>query len=440
MNNIEISNELLSFIQSSPSMFHSISTISKYLDEAGFTYLKEKDAWNVEAGGKYYTTRNHSSIIAFKVGKNCSDYHFQMTAAHGDSPTYKVKSVPELEGPNEYLRLDVEAYGGMIDSTWFDRPLSVAGRVLVQEGNKVQNRLLYIDKDILIIPNVAIHFNRQVNDGYKYNRQIDLCPLFSSGELKKGDFDRMVASELGVEPVQILAKDLFLVNRQKPVIWGWKDEFVSTPKIDDLQCAFVALKGFIESQNEESVNVYCCFDNEEVGSNTKQGAMSTFLHDVLVRLNAALGKSEDEYYQAVAKSFLVSCDNAHAVHPNHPEKTDAVNCAYMNKGIVLKESANQKYTTDAFSRALFTAICNKAGVPVQTFANRSDSVGGSTLGNLSNTQVSVHAVDFGLPQLAMHSSYETAGIKDTGYAIASLKAFYDTVIHIDGADEVVFDE
>ena len=168
--------------------------------------------------------------------------------------------------------------------------------------------------------------------------------------------------------------------------------------------------------------------------------MSTFLHDVLVRLNAALGKSEDEYYQAVAKSFLVSCDNAHAVHPNHPEKTDAVNCAYMNKGIVLKESANQKYTTDAFSRALFTAICNKAGVPVQTFANRSDSVGGSTLGNLSNTQVSVHAVDFGLPQLAMHSSYETAGIKDTGYAIASLKAFYDTVIHIDGADEVVFDE
>ena len=328
----------------------------------------------------------------------------------------------------------------MIDSTWFDRPLSVAGRVLVQEGNKVQNRLLYIDKDILIIPNVAIHFNRQVNDGYKYNRQIDLCPLFSSGELKKGDFDRMVASELGVEPEQILAKDLFLVNRQKPVIWGWKDEFVSTPKLDDLQCAFVALKGFIESQNEESVNVYCCFDNEEVGSNTKQGAMSTFLHDVLVRLNAALGKSEDEYYQAVAKSFLVSCDNAHAVHPNHPEKTDAVNCAYMNKGIVLKESANQKYTTDAFSRALFTAICNKAGVPVQTFANRSDSVGGSTLGNLSNTQVSVHAVDFGLPQLAMHSSYETAGIKDTGYAIASLKAFYDTVIHIDGADEVVFDE
>lgn len=440
MNNMEISKELLSFIDDSPSMFHSIRTIRTYLDQDGFTYLKEKDQWNISMGGKYYTTRNNSSLIAFKVGGDDSNYHFQLTAAHGDSPTYKVKSVPELAGPNEYLRLDVEAYGGMIDSTWFDRPLSVAGRVLVQEGKKISNRYLYIDKDILMIPNVAIHFNRQINDGYKYNRQIDLCPLFSCGELKKGDFDQMVASELGVDVNQILAKDLFLVNRQKGVIWGYKDEFVSTPKLDDLQCAFVALKGFLASNNEKSVNVYCCFDNEEVGSNTKQGAMSTFLHDTLVRLNKALGKSEEEYYQAVAKSFLVSCDNAHAVHPNHPEKTDAVNCAMMNQGIVLKESANQKYTTDAFSRALFTAICKKAGVPVQTFANRSDSVGGSTLGNLSNTQVSLHAVDFGLPQLAMHSCYETAGIKDTAYAIESLSAFYNTNITIDGADGIEFDE
>lgn len=440
MNNIEISKELLSFIEDSPSMFHSIRTIRKKLDQDGFTYLKEKDQWSISKGGKYYTTRNNSSLIAFKVGNDCSNYHFQLTAAHGDSPTYKVKSVPELVGPNEYLRLDVEAYGGMIDSTWFDRPLTLAGRVLVQEGNKISNRYLYIDKDILMIPNVAIHFNRQINDGYKYNRQIDLCPLFSCGELKKGDFDRMIASELDVNADQILAKDLFLVNRQKGVVWGYKDEFVSTPKLDDLQCAFVALKGFLAAENEKSINVYCCFDNEEVGSNTKQGAMSTFLHDTLLRLNNALGKSEEDYYQAVAKSFLVSCDNAHAVHPNHPEKTDAVNCAMMNKGIVLKESANQKYTTDAFSRAVFTAICKKANVPVQTFANRSDSVGGSTLGNLSNTQVSLHAVDFGLPQLAMHSCYETAGIKDTAYGIESLKAFYNTNLTIDGADGFELDE
>lgn len=439
MNNIEITKELLSFIQDSPSMFHSIKTIRTYLDKDGFTYLPEGKAWTVEKGGKYYTIRNHSSVVAFKVGKELDDYHFQMTASHSDSPTYKVKSVPELTGQGEYLRLDVEAYGGMIDSTWFDRPLTVAGRVLVQTGNKVESKLLYIDKDILIIPNVAIHFNREINNGYSYNRQIDLCPLFSTGELKKGAFDQMVADELGVEVSQILAKDLFLVNRQKPVIWGLKDEFVSTPKLDDLQCAFVSLKAFLDSNNDHAVNVYACFDNEEVGSNTKQGAMSTFLYDVLQRINGCLGKSADEYYQAVARSFLVSCDNAHAVHPNHPEKTDQVNCSYMNKGIVIKESANQKYTTDAFSRALFTGICNKAGVPVQTFANRSDVVGGSTLGNLSNTQVSVHAVDFGLPQLAMHSCYETAGIKDTGYAVESLTAFYNTNVKIDEAEGIIYE-
>lgn len=439
MDDIKASKELLSFIQSSPSMFHAIHTIRGYLDKAGFTYLPEGEAWELEKGGAYYTVRNNSSVIAFKVGKELSDYHFQLTAAHSDSPTYKVKNIPELDGQGEYLRLDVEAYGGMIDSTWFDRPLSVAGRVLVQKGDTITSKLLYIDKDILIIPNVAIHFNRTVNEGYAYNRQIDLCPLFSAGALKQGDFDKMIATELGVEPEQILAKDLFLVNRQTPVVWGYKDEFISAPKLDDLQCAFVSLKSFLASSNQKDVSVYCCFDNEEVGSNTKQGAMSTFLHDVLVRLNDALGKTKDEYYQALAKSFLVSCDNAHAVHPNHPEKTDAVNCAYMNKGIVLKEAANQKYTTDAFSRALFAGICNRAGAPVQTFANRSDSQGGSTLGNLSNTQVSVHAVDFGLPQLAMHSSYETAGVKDTAYAIASLQAFFDTNVQITGADQIIFD-
>lgn len=439
MNDIEVSKELLSFIEKSPSMFHSICTIRSYLEEAGFTYLAEKDAWTIDKGGKYYTIRNNSSIIAFQVGSSCDDYHFQLTAAHSDSPTYKVKTVPELEGPNEYLRLDVEAYGGMIDSTWFDRPLGIAGRVLVKEGNRLVNRLLSIEKDILMIPNVAIHFNRQINDGYKYNRQIDLCPLFSAGVLKKGAFDEMVASELGVEVDQILAKDLFLVNHQKPVIWGWKDEFVSTPKLDDLQCAFVSLKAFLEAEQERHINVYCCFDNEEVGSNTKQGAMSTFLHDTLIRLNHALGKTEEDYHRAIAKSFLVSCDNAHAVHPNHPEKTDAVNCTFMNQGIVLKESANQKYTTDAFSRALFTAICQRVNVPVQTFANRSDSVGGSTLGNLSNTQVSLHAVDFGLAQLAMHSCYETAGIKDTAYAIESLSEFFRTNVEIDGSDGVLID-
>lgn len=432
-------NELLTFIENSPSMFHSIETIKGMLDEAGFTYLPERTCWDVKQGGTYYTIRNHSSIIAFRVGKELGDYHFQMCASHSDSPTYKIKNVPELNGPGEYLRLDVEAYGGMIDNTWFDRPLTVAGRVLVKDGQGVSARLLYIDKDLLIIPNVAIHFNREVNNGYKYNRQVDLCPLFSAGELKKGAFDAMIAKELGVAAEDILGKDLFLVNRQPGTIWGYADEFVSSPKLDDLQCAYVSLKAFLEAKNERDVSVYCCFDNEEVGSNTKQGAMSTFLQDVLHRINGALGKTPEDYYQAVAGSFLVSCDNAHAVHPNHGEKTDAVNCSWMNKGIVIKESANQKYTTDAFSRAVFTNVCNEAGVPVQVFANRSDILGGSTLGNLSNTQVSVHAVDIGLPQLAMHSCYETAGVKDVEYAIRALTKFYQTALQIEGAERVCFE-
>jgi aspartyl aminopeptidase len=438
MNTYQTAKELTEFIAKSASMFHTIHTIQTYLDQAGFTYVKENEAWNLAPGTRAYTIRNNSSVIAFKIGEDMSRPHFQMTASHSDSPTYKVKSAAELQGPGDYLKLDVEAYGGMIDSTWLDRPLSVAGRVIVKEGDKAVSKLLYIDKDILLIPNLAIHFNREVNNGYKFNRQVDLIPLFSAGKLKAGAFDEMIAKELGATPENILGKDLFLVNREAASIWGWDNEFVSCPKLDDLQCAFSSLKAFLAADNPKSINVYACMDNEEVGSNTKQGAMSTFLKDTLVRISESLHLSRSEYLQAVAGSFLVSCDNAHAVHPNHPEKCDDVNRAWLNKGIVIKESANQKYTTDAFSRGVFTAILDKAGVPHQNFANRSDMLGGSTLGNLSNTQVSVHAVDMGLPQLAMHSCYETGGVLDTQYAIQGLTAFYETDLVISGADEASF--
>lgn len=438
MDFIRTSKELLSFIDDSHSMFHSVLAIRKMLDEKGYTYLPETGVWKIEKSGKYYTVRNHSSLIAFRVGSKLEKYQFRMMAAHSDSPTFKIKNVAELNGPGEYLRLDTEGYGGMIDSTWFDRPLSVAGRVLINTGKKVETRLLYIDKDILMIPNVAIHFNREINSGYKYNHQVDLLPLFSAGELKKGAFDQMIADELGVKAEDILGKDLFLVNRQKGMIWGYADEFISSPKLDDLQCAFAALKGFLDSENENTVSLYACFDNEEVGSNTEQGAMSTFLKTVTERINDSLGYNRDAYYQAVARSFLVSCDNAHAVHPNHGEKTDSVNCSYMNKGPVIKENASQRYTTDACSRAVFTKICREAGVPVQYFANRSDMPGGSTLGNLSNIQVSVHAVDIGLPQLAMHSSFETAGVKDTEYAIQALKAYYSSDFEIEDEMNIRF--
>lgn len=438
MDDVETSKELVEFIRRSPSMFHTVDTLRSYLDAAGATYLPEGEPWRVERGGLYYTVRNGSSLIAWRVGEQLESYHFQMCASHTDSPTYKVKSVAELEGPAEYLRLDVEGYGGMIDYTWLDRPLSVAGRVLVREGDGVRSRLLSLDRDVLLIPSLAVHMNRDVNKGYAFNRQVDLCPLFSAGELKRGDFDRMVAEALGVDPADVVARDLFLVNRQEGRVWGFANEFVSSPKLDDLQCDFVSLKAFLATDNPHDVSVLACFDNEEVGSNTKQGALSTFLRDTLRRINGALGKGEEDLARAVAKSFLVSCDNAHAVHPNHAEKSDDANRALLNHGIVIKEAANQKYTTDAFSRAVMVELCRRAGVPVQTFANRSDMAGGSTLGNLSNTQVSVHAVDVGLPQLAMHSSYETAGARDTAYGIAALEAFYGTDVQVDGAESASF--
>lgn len=435
----EYSQELLSFIAASPSVFHTVSTIRSRLDAAGFTRLKEGRQWDIRQGQGYYVIRNDSSILAFRIPVVLEDYHFQLAAAHGDSPTFKIKAEPELSGPGEYLRLNVEAYGGMLDYTWLDRPLSVAGRVLVREGNRLVSRLLSLDRDILLIPSVAIHMNRNANSGLAFNRQVDLCPLFSAGALKKGGFDHMLADALDVSADSILGKDLYLVNRQPGRVWGWKDEFVSAPKLDDLQAAYAALEGFLSAGDSGAISVYCCFDNEEVGSNTMQGAMSTFLPDTLRRLNRALGKSEDDYCAAVANSFLISFDNAHAVHPNHPEKTDAANCCYLNKGIVIKENAAQKYTTDAFSRAVFSELCRKAEVPFQLFANRSDSAGGSTLGNISNTQVSLHAVDIGLPQLAMHAAYETAGAFDTGYAVNALRFYYETNIRLDETEFAVLE-
>lgn len=440
MNNIETSKELLEFIRKSSSMFHTVDTVKSYLDRENFVELKEGESWNLEKGKNYYTTRNDSSIIAFKVGKNISDYHYQLVASHSDSPTFKVKSVAELEGPGDYIKLNVEVYGGPIDWTWLDKPLTLAGRVLVEENNEIVSKLLYIDKDILIIPDVAIHMNREVNSGYKFNRQVDLLPLFTAGAMKKSDYNKMIAEELGVKESQIISKDLFLVNRQEGKVWGYKDEFVSSPKLDDLECAFTSLKAFTAASNDVAVNVYACFDNEEVGSNTKQGAMSTFLKDTLRRINSALGYSEEDYLKAVAKSFLVSADNAHAVHPNHPELTDDGNKAFINKGIVIKEAANQKYTSDAFSQAVFKKICALAEVPVQHFANRSNMQGGSTLGNLSNTQVSLHAVDIGLPQLAMHSNYETAGVMDVEYMIKALTKYYNTNINIQGSSKISIEE
>ena len=423
---MEILKDLMNFLDSSVTMFHAINECEKVLKDSGYIYLPENEKWNIRAG-KYYTKRNSSSLIAFDIANG--DYHFQISAAHSDSPTFKLKDRPIIES-NGYLKLNVEAYGGMIDATWLDKPLTLAGRVMVDTEYGIETRLLFIDKDLLIIPNVPIHFNREINKGFAFNNQVDMLPVFSVGNLSEADFDKMLAKELGVKSEAILAKDLYLVNRQKATVIGYDNELISSGRLDDLECVYTSLLGFIEANNNNHINVFAVFDNEEVGSVTKQGAMSTFLASTLDRVNTALGKSKEEYYRAIAKSILISCDNAHALHPNHPELFDVKNRPVLNKGIAIKESANQKYTTDAFSRAILKKILDKNSIPYQTFANRSDIIGGSTLGNLSNTAVSMNAVDIGLPQLAMHSAYETAGAKDVEYAIEALRAFFETNIDI----------
>ena len=325
------------------------------------------------------------------------------------------------------VKLNVEKYGGMIFSTWFDRPLSIAGKIVVREGNKFVSKLVNIDRDLVIIPNLAIHFNRNINDGYKYNAQNDMLPLF--GDINaKGRLMSLVAQNACVCKEDILGSDLFLYNRMSGSIWGADEEFISSPKLDDLQCAFSSLKGFLAGENKDTVQVCVVFDNEEVGSLTKQGAESTFLADTLKRINNTMGRDEQDFYKATANSFMISADNAHAVHPNYAQKSDPTNRPYMNEGIVIKFNANQKYTTDSVSAAIFKSLCEEVDVPYQVFTNRSDMAGGSTLGNISNSQVSLNSVDIGLAQLAMHSSYETGGIKDTYYLVKVIENFYNSSI------------
>ena len=420
--------QLLNFIEKCPSPYHRAETLSKILDENGFTRIYEQDNRALTPGGKYYVLRNYSSVIAFKIPKDVKA--FNIIAAHLDSPTFKIKENPQLkQGP--YISLNTERYGGMIYSTWLDRPLSVAGRIMVKDGNSVKQKLVNIDRDLLIIPNLAIHMDRTANDGKKMNPQTDLLPLYAL-ESETVDFYSQIAQAVGVEKDDILSDDLFLYNRQKGTILGADSEFVASPKLDDLQCVFAALQGFLSAKEEKSLPVLAIFDNEEVGSETKQGARSTFLSDVLYRITKSVGGDRDDMTRFLSNSFMISADNAHAVHPNNISVADPTNRPAINGGIVIKYNANQRYTTDAVSSALFKMILDKAGVKYQTFHNRSDILGGGTLGNISNTRVAVNTVDIGLPQLAMHSAYETAGVKDTEDFILASNTFYECEIEKQG--------
>ncbi len=416
--------ELLAFIDQSPTCYHAIDVIRRELKD--FILLNEGEKWNLQPGGKYCVTRNSSSIIAFTLpeGEFCG---FQLIASHADSPCFKIKENAEVIVRDKYVQLDTERYGGMIMSSWLDRPLSIAGRALIRTAKGVSSVLVNLDRDLCVIPNVAIHMNREVNNGYKFNPAVDLFPLWGTADAKN-TFRAEIAKAAGIEEKDLLGADLFLYSRMEGRVWGVKEEFLSAPRLDDLECAFASVEALKAARSGSHANVCCVFDNEEVGSTTKQGADSTFLNDVLRRIVLALGRPEEDYFALLANSFMLSADNAHAVHPNHPEYADPLNQTEMNKGIVIKFNANQKYTTDGVSEAVFHHICEKAGVPVQHYANRSDLAGGGTLGNISGRHVSVNTLDIGLAQLAMHSSYETAGTKDVAYMINGMRAFYETEI------------
>ena len=418
----EIVRELLAFINESPSCYHAAASAARRLEAADYRRLREEESWRLEPGGRYYVTRGGASLIAFRVPRG-EFPGFLLAAAHTDSPAFKVREAAEVPSAGGCLRLSVEPYGGMIHRSWLDRPLSAAGRVMVRQGETVASRLVYLDRDLLVIPSVAIHMNREVNQGAALKPNVDLLPLFGLGT-EPGAFRRLVAEAAGAAEADVLATDLYLCLRQPAVLAGAREELIVGPRLDDLQCAYACLQGFLDAAEGGSLPVLALFHNEEVGSGTRQGADSTFLKDVLERICAALGRDREFYHTAVANSFLVSADNAHAVHPAHPEYADPGEAPVLGGGIVVKYNANQRYTTDAESDAIFRQVCAGVGVPVQRYSNRADLPGGSTLGNISTAHLSVRSVDIGLPQLAMHAACETAAAADTEALVRVMTAYF----------------
>ena len=411
-------NDLMNYLDSAHSVFHAVEGLRNILEAQGYTRLQESGKWELVPGGKYYMTRGGASIMAFRIPEG-SPKGFLMSASHADRPTFKVKENGELAG--KYTRLAVERYGGMLMAPWLDRPLSIAGRVLVETDKGMETKLINIDRDLLLIPNVAIHMNRKANDGYTFNPAVDLLPLMGGADTK-GKLNAILEDAAGGK---ILGHDLFLYVRQKASIWGLEEEFLSSAALDDLECAYCCTEGFLNAADTAAVPVLCVFDSEEVGSSSVQGAASDLLENLLSRICKAC---DWDLYEMLSHSFMISADNAHAVHPNHPEFADATNAPVMNGGVVLKFNANQRYCTDGVSGAIFRKACEKVNVPVQSYYNRADLPGGSTLGNISLCHVSVPTADIGLPQLAMHSSYETAGVKDASYLMDAMASYYGQAI------------
>ena len=396
-----MTDKLLTHLENAKTPYHTVAEAVKELSASGFAELKETEKWQIKKGGKYYVIRDGSALVAFKAGKN---YSFQIVASHTDSPCFKLKLGPENSSAG-CVKLNVEKYGGGLFYTWLDVPLKIAGRAVTEEGGTIVSHLVEFDENF-VIPSVAIHFNRAANDGIKLNPQVDMQVLAGLGE----SASQILKSAENKTGGKVLDYDLFVTAAQKPFVFGFNGEFICSPRVDNLTSVFASLEGLINCRPENYPVIFLA-DNEEVGSRTKQGAGSTFLKDVLSRLNAALGKNDEDFRIALANSFLVSCDNAHAVHPSHPELSDPENKVLLGGGVVIKHHANQNYTTDAVSSSAFKYVLDKAGVKRQDFFMRSDLPCGGTLGAISSSQLSVRSVDIGLPQLAMHSYAETfAGI------------------------------
>lgn len=425
--------QLFDFLDRSVSPYHAVDEAKKRLKDHGFVSLDENQPWSLEPKGRYFVTRNQSGILAFVLPEGKIDaYH--MTASHSDSPTFRIKK--NKQTGKYYARAEVEGYGGMIMSSWMDRPLGLAGRVLIRTEDGLESKLIAPDQDIFVIPNLAIHFNREINKGYRYNPQIDLQPVYGDSE---SDLTKYLLEKLGIEEEALVDFDLVLVVRQKAVTVGVDQEFYMAPRIDDLACAYTTLEGFLRG-NESTVvdnknkrpsiaSFWCMFDNEEVGSGTRQGALGNFLVQTLERVESFCGMSQEERACARNRSIVLSADNAHATHPNLPEKSDSEFPVILNRGVVVKYNASQKYTTTGMTASIFEEICRRNEIiPVQHFVNRADAPGGSTLGNLLSHSFSVPMVDIGLAQLAMHSAVETAGCDDVHYMIEAIERFYESSI------------
>jgi len=424
-----LANGLIDFISKSPTQFHASNNIVNKLTENGFTELKENESWNLKQNGKYFITKNDSAVIAFKIGENIIKNGFKIISSHTDSPGFLIKPNSCINVSDNYIKLNIEPYGGAILSTWFDRPLSIAGKIVLKSKDvfKPKIRLFDAKKPILIIPNLAIHFNKDINNGYKYNAQKDMLPLFSIADNKTKGNDyiiNIICENLEVKEKEILDFELYLYCCEKGCLLGYNDEFLSSSKLDDLMMVYTSLEAFCSSRNEKSTNILMCVDNEEVGSMTAQGARSNLLKSILERI-CLYEDDKEAYYKACSNSFMLSADLAHALHPNYIDKHDITNHPILGKGIVIKKSANQKYSTNSISESVFKQICIDYDIPFQNFVNRSDTSDGSTIGPMLSALLNIPVADIGAPILAMHSIRELCSVEDILYSYLSFKAFYD---------------